>query len=140
MDARCCPSRRVVGPAAPGVGPFSRRAEGRGSEPVPLYMPCYHGNAKIYPHGTGLFKKTSYLYTPVTVVNPGDILKETNLFSLNKNSCEMVSETQNKPQKSTLFFLLCTNNLVSNPWRYSSEEPRPTEVVAARWQYKGPCG
>ena len=27
-----------------------------------------------------------------------------------------------------------------NPWRYSSEEPRPTEVVAARWQYRGPCG
>ena len=22
-----------------------------------------------------------------------------------------------------------------NPWHYSSEEPRPTEVVAARWQY-----
>ena len=27
-----------------------------------------------------------------------------------------------------------------NPWHYSSEEPRPTEVVAARWQYRGPCG
>ena len=27
-----------------------------------------------------------------------------------------------------------------NPWRYSSEEPRPTEAVAARWQYRGPCG
>ena len=27
-----------------------------------------------------------------------------------------------------------------NPWRYSSEEPRPTEVVAARWQYRGLCG
>ena len=26
-----------------------------------------------------------------------------------------------------------------NPWRYSSEEPRPTEAVAARWQYRGPC-
>ena len=26
------------------------------------------------------------------------------------------------------------------PWRYSSEEPRPTEAVAARWQYRGPCG
>ena len=22
-----------------------------------------------------------------------------------------------------------------NPWRYSPEEPRPTEEVAARWQY-----
>ena len=27
-----------------------------------------------------------------------------------------------------------------NPWRYSPEEPRPTEVFAARWQYRGPCG
>ena len=27
-----------------------------------------------------------------------------------------------------------------NPWHYSSEEPRPTEAVAARWQYRGPCG
>ena len=27
-----------------------------------------------------------------------------------------------------------------NPWRYSPEEPRPTEVVAARWQYMGHCG
>ena len=26
------------------------------------------------------------------------------------------------------------------PWRYSSEEPWSTEAVAARWQYKGPCG
>ena len=26
-----------------------------------------------------------------------------------------------------------------NPWRYSSEEPRPTEAVAAIWQYRGPC-
>ena len=24
-----------------------------------------------------------------------------------------------------------------NPWRQSPEEPRPTEVVAARWQYRG---
>ena len=24
-----------------------------------------------------------------------------------------------------------------NPWRYSSEEPRPTEAVAARWQFRG---
>ena len=24
-----------------------------------------------------------------------------------------------------------------NPWRYSPEEPRPTEAVAARWQYRG---
>ena len=23
---------------------------------------------------------------------------------------------------------------------YSSEEPRPNEAVAARWQYRGPCG
>ena len=27
-----------------------------------------------------------------------------------------------------------------NPWHYSSEEPRLTEVVAARGQYRGPCG
>ena len=27
-----------------------------------------------------------------------------------------------------------------NPWCYSPEEPRPTEVVAARWQYSRPCG
>ena len=27
-----------------------------------------------------------------------------------------------------------------NPWHYSSEEPRPTEVFAAKWQYRGPCG
>ena len=27
-----------------------------------------------------------------------------------------------------------------NPWRYSPKEPRPTEAVAARWQYRGPCG
>ena len=27
-----------------------------------------------------------------------------------------------------------------NPWRYSSEEPRPTEAVAARRQYRGLCG
>ena len=26
------------------------------------------------------------------------------------------------------------------PWRYSLEEPRPTEVFAARWQYRGPYG
>ena len=26
------------------------------------------------------------------------------------------------------------------PWRYSSEEPRSTEVVAARWHYRGLCG
>ena len=25
-----------------------------------------------------------------------------------------------------------------NPWRYSHEQPRPTEVVAAGWQYRGP--
>ena len=24
------------------------------------------------------------------------------------------------------------NNCIDNPWRYSSEEPRPTEVVAAK--------
>ena len=27
-----------------------------------------------------------------------------------------------------------------NPWRYSPEEPRPTEAVSARRQYRGPCG
>ena len=27
-----------------------------------------------------------------------------------------------------------------NPWRYSSEERRPTEVVAARWHYRRTCG
>ena len=27
-----------------------------------------------------------------------------------------------------------------NPWRYSSEEPTPTEAVAVRWQYRGPYG
>ena len=27
-----------------------------------------------------------------------------------------------------------------NPWHYSSEEPRTTEAVAARWHYRGPCG
>ena len=26
-----------------------------------------------------------------------------------------------------------------NPWRYSPEESRPTEAVAARWQYRGLC-
>ena len=26
-----------------------------------------------------------------------------------------------------------------NPWRYSPEQPRPTEVVASIWQYRGPC-
>ena len=29
---------------------------------------------------------------------------------------------------------------VAHPWRYSPEEPRPTEVVADRWKYRGPCG
>ena len=30
----------------------------------------------------------------------------------------------------------CKRRLIKllNPWRYSPEEPRPTEVVAARWQ------
>ena len=27
-----------------------------------------------------------------------------------------------------------------NPWRYSPEDPGPTEAVAARRQYRGPCG
>ena len=27
-----------------------------------------------------------------------------------------------------------------NLWHYSSEEPRPTEAAAARWQYREPCG
>ena len=27
-----------------------------------------------------------------------------------------------------------------NPWRYSPEELRPTQVVAARWQYRRPWG
>ena len=27
-----------------------------------------------------------------------------------------------------------------NPWRYVFEELRPTEAVADRWQYRGPCG
>ena len=27
-----------------------------------------------------------------------------------------------------------------NPCRYSPEEIRSTEVIAVRWQYKGPCG
>ena len=26
-----------------------------------------------------------------------------------------------------------------NPWRYSYQEPRPTETVAPRWQFRGPC-
>ena len=30
------------------------------------------------------------------------------------------------------------NNLNLNPWHYSPEEPRPTEAVAARRQYRGP--
>ena len=32
------------------------------------------------------------------------------------------------------------NNNKLNPLRYSSEELRPTEAVAARWQYRGPIG
>ena len=28
-------------------------------------------------------------------------------------------------------------NKYSYPWRYSPEEPRPTKVFAARWQYRG---
>ena len=36
------------------------------------------------------------------------------------------------------FFRIFLNNL--NPWHYSPEEPRPTEEVATRWQYRGPCG
>ena len=31
-------------------------------------------------------------------------------------------------------------NIKLNPWHYSPEEPRPTEAVSARWQYRGPCG
>ena len=27
--------------------------------------------------------------------------------------------------------------LIKNPWCYSPEEPRTTEVAAARWQYGG---
>ena len=30
--------------------------------------------------------------------------------------------------------------IIINPWRYRSGEPRPTEAVAATWQYRGPCG
>ena len=30
-------------------------------------------------------------------------------------------------------------NLKLKPWRYSSEEPRQNEAVAARWQYRRPC-
>ena len=29
---------------------------------------------------------------------------------------------------------------LKNSWRNSPEEPRQTEAVAARWQYRGPCG
>ena len=29
---------------------------------------------------------------------------------------------------------------LKNPWCYSPEEPRPTEAVAARRQYRGSCG
>ena len=42
--------------------------------------------------------------------------------------------------------IVLVNNLLQisvtykNPWRYSPEEPRPTEAVAARRQYRGPCG
>ena len=30
-----------------------------------------------------------------------------------------------------------STRFILNPWPYSSEEPRPTEVVAVRWQYTG---
>ena len=40
----------------------------------------------------------------------------------------------------TKTFLLSLSHRIINPWSYSPKEPRPTEVVAARWQYKGPCG
>ena len=30
--------------------------------------------------------------------------------------------------------LLDKKKIKLNPWRYSSEEPRPTEAFAARWQ------
>ena len=38
-----------------------------------------------------------------------------------------------------MIFVLCIlyHKLKLNPWCYSSEEPRPTEAVAARWQYMG---
>ena len=35
---------------------------------------------------------------------------------------------------------LNNNNNKINPWRYSPEEPRSIDVVATRWQYRGPCG
>ena len=39
-----------------------------------------------------------------------------------------------------LLLLLSLLKIKLNPWRYSSEEPRVTEAVAAKWQYMGPCG
>ena len=38
------------------------------------------------------------------------------------------------------WIFIATIHLISfklNPWRYSPKEPRPTEAVAARWQYRG---
>ena len=37
-------------------------------------------------------------------------------------------------------FILMMILIIINPWRQSPEEPRPTEAVAARWQYSGPFG
>ena len=37
-------------------------------------------------------------------------------------------------------YCIYDSDIKLNLWCYSSEEPRPTEAVAARWQYRGPCG
>ena len=36
------------------------------------------------------------------------------------------------------FWQVCceTDKIIINPWRHSSDEPRPTEEVAAKWQYR----
>ena len=64
--------------------------------------------------------------------------KEISLYvKLCRLSVSLISPKIQKVDMAHFFYSL---KLKLNPWRCSSEEPRPAEVVAARWQYRGRCG
>ena len=46
----------------------------------------------------------------------------------------------NNNNNNLLVIIIIKLKIKLNPWRYSSEEARPIERVAAKWQYRGPCG
>ena len=57
-------------------------------------------------------------------------------FSYGTHKCAVtVKSIRTALKYKSLYFILKLN-----PWHYSPKEPRPIEVVAARWQYRGPCG